>query len=215
MKKLSVLISIIITVVLFSSCDNNTDNKSDAKETDTTSTTSNTEKEVLTENDITYSGKIAYIRTDSMLLNYKYHKKIQDAFIKKTNRLDKELKQKGEKFQKDAYDFQVKQANGSFLSQESYQAQGNELKKREQDLYDLNERYSMELAQEQADLDKQILDSVNNIIEIYNKEANYDFILRKSFILYGKKGFDITDTITALLNARYEESLKKQAQKSE
>jgi len=215
MKKLSVLISIIIAVVLFSSCDNKTENNSKAKETDTSSTANNTEKEVLTESDVTYSGKIAYIRTDSLLLNYKYHKKIQEAFIKKTNRLDKELKEKGAKYQQDVYDFQVKQQNGSFLSQESYQAQGQELAQREQDLMTLNQRYSMELAQEQADLDKQILDSVNNILDIYNKEANFDFILRREYILYGKKGFDITDTITALLNKRYEESLKKQAQKTE
>ncbi len=214
MKKISILISIIITVVIFSSC-NNAENKTNAKETDTISTTKNTEKVVLSENDITYSGKIAYIRTDSLLLNYKYHKKIQEAFIKKTNRLDKELKDKGATFQKDAYDFQVKQANGSFLSQESYQAQGQELAKREQDLMALNERYSAELAQEQADLDKLILDSVTNILEIFNKKANYDYILRKDFILYGKKGFDITATITELLNKRYDESLRKQAQKVE
>ena len=79
----------------------------------------------------------------------------------------------------------------------------------------LNDRYTQELASEQAQLDKQIEDSVMNIIEIYNKKANYDFILRRGFILFGKKGFDITDTITALLNKRYEESIASKAKTAE
>lgn len=206
MKKLSTYIILIVVFGLISSCNNETDNN---KDTTTDADTNAVKKEVLTKADLTASGKIAYIRTDSLLINYKFHKKIQETFINKTNRLDKELKAKGEKFQKDAYDFQVKQSNGSFISQESYQAQGNELKKREEDLYLLNDRYSLELAQEKAKLDKQIEDSVLNIIEIFNKDANYDFILRKEFILYGRKGFNITDTITALLNKRYEKSLDK------
>ena len=210
MKKISIYLAIIIAVVSISSCDTNTTTET-KNVNDTTAVADKTEKEVLSKEDVTYSGKIAYVRIDSLLINYKFHTKIQDAFLKKTNRLDKELKDKGAKFQKDAYDFQVKQQNGSFLSQESYQSQGQELAKREQDLMTLNDRYSMELAQEKANLDKQIEDSVMNIIELYNKEADFDFILRKDFLLFGRKGFDITDTITALLNERYSKSQEKTA----
>jgi outer membrane protein len=208
MKKINVIISLIISVVIFSSCGNNTET-ADVNNNDTTNVEANNVKEVLTKDDVTYSGRIAYIRTDSLLLNYKFHKIITEKFINKTNRLDKELKDKGAKFQKDANDFQVKQQNGAFLSQESFQAQGTELQKREQELYSLNDRYTMELAQEKETLDKQIEDSVNNVIEIFNKDANYDFILNKAFVLYGRKGFDITDTITAILNARYDNSIAK------
>jgi len=210
MKKISIYLAIIIAVVSISSCDTNTTTET-KNVNDTTAVADKTEKEVLSKEDVTYSGRIAYVRIDSLLINYKFHTKIQDAFLKKTNRLDKELKDKGAKFQKDAYDFQVKQQNGSFLSQESYQSQGQELAKREQDLMTLNDRYSMELAQEKANLDKQIEDSVMNIIELYNKEADFDFILRKDFLLFGRKGFDITDTITALLNERYSKSQEKTA----
>lgn len=193
------LISIIAIFTL--SCNNSGVNNNE-ENSDSTTVVENKIVEPLNAKD----GKgIAYINVDSMLLNYKFSKELEEKLTSKYNRAEDEFNKKRSDLAKEEAAFKQKEANNGFLSQESYQMQGQELMKKEQDLQDLNQRLSQDIQNHKLDLDKQIQDTIFNFINNWNKEAGYDFILTKGAIIYAKPGTDITDTILDLLNKRYDE----------
>ncbi len=158
----------------------------------------------------TVSGKgIAYINVDSMLLNYKYYKDLEKKLTSKYNRAENEFNRKRGDLEKEVMAFKQKEASNGFLSQESYQMQGQQLMQKEQELQQLNMKLSQDLEEHKMDLDKQIQDTIYSFINNWNKDAGYDFILTKGAIIYAKKGADITPTILELLNKRYDEQHPK------
>jgi hypothetical protein len=70
-----------------------------------------------------------------------------------------------------------------------------------------------ELASEQQKFLQSLQDSLNNFLEIYNKEKKYDMIINKSAILYAGKKFDITNDVINGLNKRYKKSAEKKDEK--
>jgi outer membrane protein len=156
-----------------------------------------------------YSGKIAYINIDTLLINYELYKKLEKKLKAKYQASEREFNRKRDALEKEVIAFKQKEANNAFLSQESYMSQGQELMMKEQQLQELNAKLTQEIADEEARLNQQIKDSIDSFIEEFNKNENYDFILNKAFMIYGKKSFDITDTILTLLNDRYRKSIEQ------
>ncbi len=185
------------------SCNNST-NKTEVDNNDSLETPVNNNTEKVNIANSSASGKIAYINVDSMLLNYKYYKVLEKKLTNKYNRAENEFNKKRSDLEKEVMAFKQKEAANGFLSQESYQMQGQQLMQKEQDLQNLNVKLSQDLEKHKMDLDKQIQDTIYNFINNWNKEAGYDFILTKGAIIYAKKSADITSTILDLLNKRYD-----------
>ena len=202
MKILKIGLLSIFAVFAIISCNNNT-NSTNVDNKDTTNTEVKSEAQTV-ENVATGNG-IAYINVDSMLLNYKYYKELEKKLTNKYNRAESEFNKKRDDLEKEVMAFKQKEASNGFLSQESYQMQGQQLMQKEQELQQLNMKLSQDLEQHKMDLDKQIQDTIYSFINNWNKEAGYDFILTKGAIIYAKKGADITPTILDLLNKRYDE----------
>ena len=200
-------IGVVSLFAIFAISCNNSTNSSTVDSNDTVSTEIKVDTEVL-ENLAEGSG-IAYINVDSMLLNYKYYKELEKKLTKKYNRAENEFNKKRSNLEKEVMAFKQKEAANGFLSQESYQMQGQQLMQKEQELQQLNMKLSQDLEQHKMDLDKQIQDTIYNFINSWNKDAGYDFILTKGAIIYAKKGADITPTILDLLNKRYDEQHPK------
>jgi len=199
-------VGIISLIAVFAISCNNNGSINDEETNDSTKAVNNI---VEVESAINNKG-IAYINVDSMLLNYKYYKDLETKLTKKYNRAEDKFNKKRSDLEKEVMAFKQKEANNGFLSQQSYQMQGQELMRKEQELQDLNMKLSQDIEQHKMELDKQIQDTIFNFIESWNKEAGYDFILTKGAIIYAKKGSDITPTILDLLNKRYDEQNKKE-----
>lgn len=147
--------------------------------------------------------KIAYIKVDSLVVNYDFAQEIHDGFTKQQDAFTKEYGEKRSKFESQAMAFQEKVQRGGFLSQERAMQERDRLVGEEQQIGKLDQELSAKLAQMQADNNKQLLDSIMNYLKVYNKDKKYNYIFNAGEILVGDDAHNITKEVMVGLNARY------------
>jgi len=152
--------------------------------------------------------KIAYIKVDSLILNYDLAQDLHDVFTQKQEAYTKEYSDKRSKFEEQAAAFQEKVQRGGFLTQERAIQERDRLAGEEQNIAKLDQELSGKLAQHQNDNNKQLLDSLINYLKIYNAGKKYDYILNSGDILIGDDAYNITKSVLDALNARYAKSKK-------
>jgi len=147
--------------------------------------------------------RIAYIKVDSLVVNYDFAQEIHDGFTKQQEAFTKEYGEKRNKFESQAMAFQEKVQRGGFLTQERAMQERDRLVGEEQQIGKLDQELSAKLAQMQAENNKQLLDSIMNYLKTYNKDKKYSYILNASEILIGDEAHNITKEVMIGLNARY------------
>ena len=156
---------------------------------------------------------IAYINSDSLLLNYNYAKDLNETLIRKVESSKANLKQKGNKLQADMLEFQRKYDNNAFLTPERAQQEHASLVKRQQDLQEQMERSQQELALEQMRMNQQMTDTVIAALGEFNKDGKYQIIFNNmggnSTMLFVNQAYNVTAEVTEYLNNRYVSSPKK------
>ncbi len=195
---------VLLTVVVFvlSSCQ--------PKEKTAPATKQSVSQEVSTTN-MASGLKIAFVNTDSFMERYFYVQILKKDLEDETNAKMATLQKKQKSYEKDAAYFQ-KQLDAGSISEANAQPIYQKLMERQQKLYELNQTYSNQLSQKEAVMNGRIADSLQNFINILNRDNQYDLILTKNMmtnILYANPAFDITDTVINGLNARYHEEEKK------
>ncbi len=153
--------------------------------------------------------KIAYIKVDSLVVNYDFAQEMHDDFTKQQDSYTKEYGEKRTRFESQASSFQEKVQRGGFLTQESAMQERDRLMGEEQNITRLDQELSTKLAQMQADNNKQLLDSVMNYLKIFNKDRKYNYIFNAAEVLIGDETHNITKEILVGLNARYSKSKAK------
>ena len=161
---------------------------------------------VLVKNDSASTLKLAYVNVDTLLLRYKLADELQSKLLAKQKQMEANLNRKSQELQKEAAEFQKKVQTNSFLSMESAKSQEQELYQKQQKLLELRDKLSQEIMNENQKLNQQLLDSVLNFLEEFNKKAGYSFILNSAGVLYAQPYFDITDTVVKALNFRYDKA---------
>ncbi len=174
------------------------------------STSDDTKKTINKTDSIPANNDIAYISVDSLLKKYNLYEELENKLMEKQKGMESDLNRKSASFEKEAAEFQKKVQNNSFLSQESAQRQEQELMEKQQNLYKLREDLSNELMLEGQNLEKQLLDTVTNFLKEFNKDGKYRYILNSASFLYGNSYLNITDTVTSLLNSRYQPAAIKE-----
>ena len=157
--------------------------------------------------------RIAYVEVDSIMTQFDFAKEKSKELEKKSLNARNTLSQKGNQFQTAANNFQQKLQNNGFTSREQAESAQAALQRQQNDLAALQSRLENELASEQQKFLQSLQDSLNNFLEIYNKEKKYDMIINKSAILYAGKKFDITNDVINGLNKRYKKSAEKKDEK--
>ena len=175
------------------------DNQSKIDENQTVESSTDTQSEL----------RIAYVEVDSIMTQFDYAKEKSKELEKKSLNARNTLSQKGNQFQTAANNFQQKLQNNGFTSREQAESAQAALQRQQNDLAALQSRLENELASEQQKFLQSLQDSLNNFLEIYNKEKKYDMIINKSAILYAGKKFDITNDVINGLNKRYKKSAEK------
>ena len=210
MKNLNLLLNVILLtavavlfILYFNLKNNNSAQPLQTAKTDTNKSV------ILAQNPNSSEYKLAYINVDTLLVKYKLTNELQEKLMKKQKQLEASLNKKTAEFQKEAAEFQKKVETNSFLSEQSAKAQQQELYEKQQKLLALRDQLSQEILNENQKLNQQLLDSVTNFLEEFNKTAGYTFIFNNASMLYATPAYDITDTVVKALNQRYEAANSK------
>lgn len=150
---------------------------------------------------------IVYINTDSLLINYDYARVLSDILIRKEESSRTDLNERVKVFQQDMNEFQRKLQNNGFLSLERAQSEEGRLRRKEQELQELNNRFSNELMMEQDKMNRELRDTITNFLSGYCKNRSYRMVLSNTMgdnVLYAEESMDITKDVAAKLNARYQ-----------
>jgi len=147
--------------------------------------------------------KIAFIKVDSLVVNYDFAQEMHDGFTKQQESYTKEYGEKRSRFESQAQTFQEKVQRGGFLTQETAMQERDRLMAEEQQITKLDQELSAKLAQIQSDNNKQLLDSIMNYLKIFNKDKNYNYIFNAAEVLIGDESHNITKEVLVGLNARY------------
>ena len=153
--------------------------------------------------------KIAYVKADSVILNYKLAENLHDDFTKKQEAYTTEYASKRQSFEKDAAAFQEKLQRGGFLSEQRAVQERDRLVGMEQEIQKMDQDLSQKLGEMQSVNGQQVLDSLQSCLKYYNLNKKYDYILNASGILIGPDGDNITADILKLINEKYSATEKK------
>lgn len=153
--------------------------------------------------------KIAYIKSDSLILNYDYAEVLHDDFMKKQEAFTQEYGSKRQSFEREAAEFQQKLQRGGFLTEQRAIQERDRLVGREQEIMKLDQDLSTRLSEMQAANNQMIIDSLLNYLKIFNEDKQYDFILNAGDVLIGPESDNITARVLSALNARYQASQTK------
>jgi len=156
-------------------------------------------------------GSIVYVELDSLTTNYLMTKDLSAELEEKMNKLDADLTNRQKRFESNYADFRNKAEKGLETQRrlaEIEQQLQNEL----QGLNQVGEQYRMEMAEEQAVMQRKILQAIMDFLKEYNKEKGYRYILGNAFdakILYADPSLDITAAVLDGINAKYKAETKK------
>lgn len=153
---------------------------------------------------------VAYINTDSLILNYDYAKKKSEELLSKEESSRAELNQKGRVFQQEVAEFQRKVQNNGFLSMERAQKEQDRLAKKEQELAELQQKLSEDLMRQQQTVNMELRDTLINFLQSWAKDK-YKLVLSNNMgdnVLYSAPGVDVTNEVIDMLNVRYREANK-------
>ena len=148
---------------------------------------------------------VAYIVLDSVMSNYEYYNKINEEFKVLYQREDNALKQKGMQLQKE-YEEMMTQYQKGFMTSQNAEAKQIELEKRQQELMQLQQRKSQELALKEENLSKELQDSLRAAVDVYNADGRFEIVLNNAYnssIIHANDQLNITNGVLQLMNKRY------------
>lgn len=147
--------------------------------------------------------KIAYVKADSVILNYDLAQNLHDEFTKKQEAFTKEFGAKRTAFEKEATEFQQKLQRGGFLTEQRAMQERDRLVNKEQEIARLDQELSSKLAELQQTNNQQLIDSLINYLKVFNIDKKYDYILNGSNVLIGPEVSNITAEVLQKMNSRY------------
>jgi outer membrane protein len=162
-----------------------------------------TPNEKETVSNVSGSFKIAYVKADSVILNYELAQDLHDEFTKKQEAYNSEFGTKRQSFEREATAFQEKLQRGGFLTEQRAIQERDRLVGKEQEILQLDQELSGKLAELQSANNQKILDSLLSYLEEYNKNKKYDYIFNGAEILIGNEAHNITAEVLKAMNERY------------
>lgn len=149
---------------------------------------------------------VAYINVDSLLANYNFAKDLNEELIKKTEDARMNINSQAQALEKDYAQFQRKLQTNAFLSEERAQQEAQKLQAKKDELDQLNYKLQNDLAQQQAQMNARLSDTIRNFVKEYNEEMHFELIFTNTMydnILLDAPKYDITGDVLNRLNARY------------
>jgi len=191
MKK--TFIMVLSAAIALIACNNSNDETTEVEVNETTTT-----------QDVT-GLRVAYIEIDSLMSQYQFCVDYNLLLNQKSDNAANTLQQKQRALQQHAAALQKKYESNGFTTRDELESAQNQLAREQQDLAELEQRLTNELAMENAKLNAELRDSIQAFLKVYNKTKKYDYIMSKlgDNLLWANKKFDITKEVIAGLNKRY------------
>jgi outer membrane protein len=153
--------------------------------------------------------RIAYIKADSLIVNYDLAQALHDDFTKKQEAFTSEFGSKRSAFEREATEFQQRLQRGGFLTEQRAIQERDRLVNKEQEIARLDQELSTKLAELQQTNNQQLIDSLITYLKIYNADKKYDYILNATDVLIGPEAANITMEVLQQMNTRYQSSTAK------
>ena len=172
-------------------------------------------KEKLVGNSSTGNGEMAYINIDTLMNNMDMFFDVRNKLVDKQKSSEAELSSRSKDFEKQATDFQEKVRKG-LVTRSRAQEIEQELYLEQQDLIGLKDKLSLELAEEEQVMNRQLIYYITDYLKEFNKENNYQFIISNSLagpLLYASDKYDITNEVVEGINAKYAKEREKSKDK--
>jgi len=168
-------------------------------------------EEKLVDINSTGKGEMAYINIDTLMNNMDMFFDVRSKLVEKQKSSEAELTSRSKDFEKEATDFQEKVRKG-LVTRSRAQEIEQELYQEQQNLIGLKDKLSLELAEEEQVMNRQLIYYITDFLEEYNKEKNYQFIISNSLggpLLYASDKQDITNDVVEGINAKYAKEREK------
>ena len=149
---------------------------------------------------------IAYLNTDSLLVNYVFAQEANEKLMKKQEDARLKLNTKARTLQNEMADFQRKLENNAFLSRERAEKEQQRLIKKQHELQELEAKLTEDIMIENQKLNLQLADTLTNFLQEFNADGRYHVILSNSAkdnVLMAAESYNITSEVIKQLNARY------------
>jgi len=164
-----------------------------------------------TESINTGMGEMAYINIDTLMNNMDMFFDLRSKLVDKQKNSEAELNSRSKDFEKSATDFQEKVKKG-LITRSRAQEIEQELYQEQQNLINLKDKLSQELAEEEQVMNRQLVYYITDYLKEYNKENKYQFIISNSLagpLLYASDKQDITNYVVEGINAMYAKEREK------
>lgn len=147
--------------------------------------------------------KTGYVDSAKLFKDYEEVKDVESKLKIKADEKGKAFESEVASFQKEAESFQ---RNAAQKGQAWAQQKAKQLQQKEQELQMKQNSLMQELQKQQQEEMDVVVNKVKEYIAEYAKKNNLDYVYNTddaSTIIYGKEGYDLTDTILKELNAKY------------
>lgn len=159
-----------------------------------------------------YNGAIAFIRMDSMMVNYGMYIDMSDEFAKKQQKAEADVNGRGRALERSVAEYQEKAQKG-LLTRFQMTSMEEDLQKKQQGFMAYRDKVMADLAKQEQDMSNGIAESIMAYVKEYNADKKYSMILTTSGVspvIVADPNLDITREILTELNKRYLE--KKEAE---
>ncbi len=148
---------------------------------------------------------IVYVNIDTLNEHYEFVKTLKQNLESTGNRLQREVINEQTALEKEAADFQ-RQISTNSITEDRARVVYQELMAKQQALMEKKERYTQQVAEQEFNMNIQLLDTVNSFLARFNKQFGYDYILAyrsAGEILTASNKLDITQQVLDQLNKEY------------
>ena len=151
------------------------------------------------------AGSIVYVELDSITSNYLMTIDLAAELEAKMTKMDTDLTNRQRRFQTNVADFENKFNRGLETRARLAEIE-QQLNIEQQNIMQMAENYRMEMAEEQAVMQRKIIQAIMDFLKEYQKDKGYQYILGNAFdakILYADPSLNITAPVLEGLNAKY------------
>ena len=149
--------------------------------------------------------RIAYVELDSLMSQYQLYKDYEGVLTRKGADIQNTLGQRQRRLESSAAAMQRKYENNGFQTRDELESAQRNLQQQEIELQELAAKLNNEFNEEQARINQEARDSIQNFLKIYNQAKKYDYVMIKAGdnLLIANPQYNITKDIVTGLNKRY------------
>ena len=149
--------------------------------------------------------RIAYVELDSLMSQYQLYKDYEGVLTRKGADIQNTLGQRQRRLESSAAAMQRKYENNGFQTRDELESAQRNLQQQEIELQELAAKLNNEFNEEQARINQEARDSIQNFLKIYNQTKKYDYVMIKAGdnLLIANPQYNITKDIVTGLNKRY------------